>query len=91
MQNLGSRFEGDHQLLATTIKEALKDQSELERVPKALENLLLIIFDDNKEAVELVKEQYLTKGLENRTLFISELSKVLHDKYEVTKETNEAE
>ena len=87
---LSLHFERDHQLLATTINEALRDQSELERVPKSLENLLLVIFDD-KEVTELVKEQYLRQGIENRTLFISELSKVIQDKYGITKEANREE
>ena len=67
---LSSHFQGDHQLLANTIKEALQDQSKLEKVPKSLGNLLLIIFDDNSTIIQIVKE-HIEKGMKNSTQFTS--------------------
>ena len=83
---LSSRFQGDHQLLANTIKEALQDQSKLDRVPKSLENLLLMIFDDKETILRIVKG-HIKKGMKNRTLFISELSKAIHKECKVIKRT----
>ena len=81
-----SHFKYEHHLMADAIKEAFKTKNEHQIVPEALDNLLLVVFDQKEEIVQILKEHYINKGIENRTLLISEVSKSIQERYEVTKD-----
>ena len=85
---LYSHFKGDYQLLADTAKEALKKEGKPDRLSEALDNLLLVIFDNQKKLVEIVKEQYIGKDMENKNAFVSRVFKIITKKYDIIKHSN---
>ena len=86
--NLMSHFDQDLQVLIESVTKISNERRNTNEIPEALEKLLLVVLQDNQSSLDELKTYYLQKGLENRQLFITELTRIICEKNNFTRQNN---
>ena len=87
--NLISRFEQDLQAFMQSVSRILEERRNTNGISEALEKILLMVLQDNQSSLDDIKAYYLRQGMDNRQLFITELTTIVCEKNKFTKQNNQ--